>query len=102
MVKPSDTRWLAFERCIKVVKENYCAIVISFIFFFNCYLIREATHQQRLFFSYTLHTTYNIHMHTIISIGKYKTIVTKMSLNNCSGIESKLWSYIYRLAKHST
>ena len=29
IVKPSDTRWLAHERCVKVVKENYCAIVIA-------------------------------------------------------------------------
>ena len=29
IIKPSDTRWLAHERCVKVVKENYCAIVIG-------------------------------------------------------------------------
>ena len=29
IVKPSDTRWLAHERCVKVVKENYCAIVLA-------------------------------------------------------------------------
>jgi len=30
IVKPSDTRWLAHECCVKVVvKENYCAIVIA-------------------------------------------------------------------------
>jgi len=29
IVKPSDMRWLAHECCIKVVKENYCAIVIA-------------------------------------------------------------------------
>ena len=23
------TRWLAHERCVKVVKENYCAIIIA-------------------------------------------------------------------------
>ena len=28
-VKPSDTRWLAYERCVKAVKENYAAIVIT-------------------------------------------------------------------------
>ena len=27
-VKPSDTRWLAHERCVKAVKANYAAIVI--------------------------------------------------------------------------
>lgn len=27
IIKPSDTRWLAHERCVKVVKENYCTIV---------------------------------------------------------------------------
>jgi len=26
----SDTRWLAHECCVKVVKENYCTIVITF------------------------------------------------------------------------
>ena len=31
IVKPSDTRWLlAHEHCVKIVKENYCAIVIAF------------------------------------------------------------------------
>ena len=29
IVKPSDTRWLAHEKCIKVVKANYAAIVIT-------------------------------------------------------------------------
>jgi len=29
IVKPSDTRWLAHECCVKVVKENYCAIAIA-------------------------------------------------------------------------
>jgi len=29
IVKPSDTQWLAHERCVKVVKENYCVIVIA-------------------------------------------------------------------------
>ena len=29
VIKPSDTQWLAHERCVKVVKENYCAIVIA-------------------------------------------------------------------------
>jgi len=29
IVKPSDTRWLAHECCVKVVKENYCAIIIA-------------------------------------------------------------------------
>ena len=29
MIKPSDTRWLAHERCVKSVKRNYSAIVIS-------------------------------------------------------------------------
>ena len=29
IVKPSDTRWLAHERCVKAVKVNYAAIVIT-------------------------------------------------------------------------
>ena len=29
IVKPSDTRWLAHERCVKAVMENYSAIVIA-------------------------------------------------------------------------
>ena len=29
IVKPSDTRWLAHERCVKTVKENYSAIVMA-------------------------------------------------------------------------
>ena len=29
IVKPSDTRWLAHERCVKAVKANYAAIVIT-------------------------------------------------------------------------
>jgi len=29
IVKPSDIWWLAHERYIKVIKENYCAIVIA-------------------------------------------------------------------------
>ena len=29
IVKPSDTRWLPHERCVKAVKENYAAIVIT-------------------------------------------------------------------------
>ena len=28
VIEPSDTRWLAHERCVKVVKENYYAIDI--------------------------------------------------------------------------
>ena len=39
MIKPSDTRWLAHERCVKAVKENYIAIVITLN---NIY---EETHQ---------------------------------------------------------
>ena len=39
VIKPSDTRWLAHERCVKVVKENYIAIVITLN---NIY---EETHQ---------------------------------------------------------
>ena len=27
VIKPSDTLWLAHERCVKAVKENYIAIV---------------------------------------------------------------------------
>ena len=29
MIKPSDTRWLAHERCVKSVKRSYSAIVLS-------------------------------------------------------------------------
>ena len=29
IVKPSDTRWLAHEKCVKVVKANYAAIVVT-------------------------------------------------------------------------
>ena len=29
VLKPSDTRWLAHERCVKAVKANYSAIVTS-------------------------------------------------------------------------
>ena len=29
IVKPSDTRWLPHERCVKAVKANYAAIVIT-------------------------------------------------------------------------
>lgn len=29
IVKPSDTRWLAHERCVKAVKESYSAIVTA-------------------------------------------------------------------------
>ena len=39
MIKPSDTRWLAHERCVQAVKENYIAIVITLN---NVY---EETHQ---------------------------------------------------------
>ena len=28
-IKPSDTRWLAHEKCVKAVKENYAAIVVT-------------------------------------------------------------------------
>lgn len=28
VIKPSDTRWLAHERCVKAVKESYSAIVV--------------------------------------------------------------------------
>ena len=30
IVKPSDTQWLAHECCVKVVKENYCVIILAF------------------------------------------------------------------------
>ena len=43
VVKPSDTRWLAHERCVKAVKENYIAIVITLN---NIY---EETHQPEAF-----------------------------------------------------
>ena len=39
VIKPSDTHWLARERCVKAVKENYIAIVITLN---NIY---EETHQ---------------------------------------------------------
>ena len=39
VIKPSDTRWLAHERCVKAVKENYIAIVVALN---NIY---EETHQ---------------------------------------------------------
>ena len=29
VIKPSDTRWLAHERCVKAVHASYCAIVIT-------------------------------------------------------------------------
>ena len=29
VIKPSDTRWLAHERCVKAVKGSYSAIVIT-------------------------------------------------------------------------
>ena len=29
MIKPSDTRWLAHEQCVKSVKRSYSAIVLS-------------------------------------------------------------------------
>lgn len=29
VIKPSDTRWLAHERCVKAVKENYSSIVLA-------------------------------------------------------------------------
>ena len=29
IIKPTDTRWLAHERCVKAVKENYIAIVLA-------------------------------------------------------------------------
>ena len=29
IIKPSDTRWLAHERCVKAVKANYAAIVVA-------------------------------------------------------------------------
>lgn len=29
IIKPSDTHWLAHERCVKAVKASYSAIVIT-------------------------------------------------------------------------
>ncbi len=29
IIRPSDTRWLAHERCVKAVKASYSAIVIA-------------------------------------------------------------------------
>ena len=28
-IKPSDTRWLAHERCVRAVKTNYCSIILA-------------------------------------------------------------------------
>ena len=42
VIKPSDTRWLAHERCVKAVKENYIAVVITLN---NIY---EETHQPEV------------------------------------------------------
>ena len=39
VTKPSDTRWLAHERCVKAVKANYAAIVIALESFY------EQTHE---------------------------------------------------------
>jgi len=39
IVKPSDTQWLAHKHCVKVVKENYCVIVIALN------TIHEETHE---------------------------------------------------------
>ena len=30
IVKPSDTRWLAYECCVKTVKASYSSIVLAF------------------------------------------------------------------------
>ena len=29
VIKPSDTRWLSHERCVKAVKMSYSAIVLA-------------------------------------------------------------------------
>ena len=42
VIKPSDTRWLAHEQCVKAVKENYIAIVTTLN---NIY---EETHQPEV------------------------------------------------------
>ena len=42
VIKPLDTSWLAHERCVKAVKENYIAIVITLN---NIY---EETHQPEV------------------------------------------------------
>jgi hypothetical protein len=39
VTKPSDTRWLAHERCVKAVKESYASIVIALDSFY------EQTHE---------------------------------------------------------
>lgn len=39
VTKPSDTRWLAHERCVKAVKESYVAIVMALESFY------EQTHE---------------------------------------------------------
>ena len=40
IIKPSDTHWLAHERCVKGVKASYAAIVIALN------NIHERTHEQ--------------------------------------------------------
>ena len=39
IIKPSDTRWSAHEKCVKAVKENYAAIVVTLDY------IYERTHE---------------------------------------------------------
>ena len=35
IVKPSDTRWLAHERCVKAVKSSYSAIITALDYIFT-------------------------------------------------------------------
>ena len=42
IVKPSDTRWLAHERCVKAIKASYSSIVLALE---NIY---ETSHDQKL------------------------------------------------------
>ncbi len=39
VTKPSDTRWLAHEQCVKAVKKSYASIVIALETFY------EQTHE---------------------------------------------------------
>ena len=40
--KPSNPHGLAQERCVKIVKENYCTIVIAL----NNYIYYDKTHES--------------------------------------------------------
>ena len=36
VVNPSDTRWLAHEQCVRAVKANYTALVVTFDRMIHC------------------------------------------------------------------